>query len=589
MPPFRLTPSLVRSRFGRRLFGLFLVCSLLPALVLGVLSFGTVTRQLQRASLERLEHSTKLAGAAISERLQFLSQDFARVQARTTACPAPPAHDLTPACDGSLDYGISSIAWIPAAGTPVPIAGSLEPPQLTAEQRAELQSGRDIVIDGFVANRPVVYLIRGVPGGALVGQVDPAYLWGSLDQAALLPSMQFHVANAASRVISERSSTQSIPPRAGPSGQFDWKIGGVSHLAAFAPLGGTEEFAAPAWTLIVSEARSEVVAPMDDFRRSFPLAIALALAAAAILSLRQLRRNLAPLDALYAGTKRLAEGQFDQPVVVTSRDEFADVAASFNAMSDQIRRQFAALATAAEIDRTVLSSVDARWIVRTVLERMGDICPCDEVGVTLLDVSGGDEVTTWVSDSESISRMASSSGVLEWADRNRLAEGPDALEIDAAAAPLWLAALTLRGSRSLVTLPLRCQGRLLGAITMGSHAGLPWTAEDLSRAEHVAGQIALALTNARMVEQIRLLAFHDTLTGLPNRVSFRRRLDEELDRSRKDGSQARDLPPGSRPFQPLQRHPGPQIRRPAGPGSGTAAQGLFPLRGAGRGGGPARR
>ena len=109
--------------------------------------------------------------------------------------------------------------------------------------------------------------------------------------------------------------------------------------------------------------------------------------------------------------------------------------------------------------------------------------------------------------------------------------------MDAAQAPPWLAALTLRGARSLVTLPLRYQGRLLGAITLGSNAGLPWTAEDLSRAEHVAGQIALALTNARMVEQIRLLAFHDTLTGLPNRVSFRRRLDEELDRSRRDGSQ----------------------------------------------------
>jgi diguanylate cyclase (GGDEF)-like protein len=171
-----------------------------------------------------------------------------------------------------------------------------------------------------------------------------------------------------------------------------------------------------------------------------------------------------------------------------------------------------------------------------VLERMRDICPCDEVGVTLLDVAGGDEVTTWVPDPESVSRMASSSGVLDWADRKRLAEGPDAIELDAAVAPSWLAALTVRGARALVMLPLRYQGRLLGCITLGSIAGQPWTAEDLSRAEHVAGQIALALTNARMVEQIRLLAFHDTLTGLPNRVSFRRRLDEELERSRQDGS-----------------------------------------------------
>jgi len=65
MATFRVTPSLVRSRFGRRLFALFVVCSLLPAVVLGILSFGTVTRQLRRASQERLEHATRLVGTAI--------------------------------------------------------------------------------------------------------------------------------------------------------------------------------------------------------------------------------------------------------------------------------------------------------------------------------------------------------------------------------------------------------------------------------------------------------------------------------------------------------------------------------------------
>lgn len=536
MATFRLTPSLVRSRFGRRLFGLFVVCSLLPALVLGVLSFGTVTRQLKRASQERLEHATKRVGSAIAERLQFLSQDLGRVGPRSTPCPAPPARDASAACDGSLEYGVSALAWLPPAGQPLIITGDIEPPALAAEHRAALESGTDIALDGFIGERPVVYLLHPLGGGVLVAKLDPAYLWTSLSEESLVPSMQFHVANGSSRVISERSATREIPSRATPAGHFDWKIDGTAHLAAFAPIDGTDEVAAPQWTLVVSESRDAVVAPMDDFRRSFPLAIALALGAAVVLSLSQLRRNLAPLDALYSGTRRLADGQFDQPVVVTSQDEFAEVAASFNAMSDRIRRQFAALATAAEIDRTVLSSVDSRWIVRTVLERMRDICPCDEVGVTLLDVSGSSEVTTWVPDSESISRMATSSGLLEWADQKRLAEGPDAIELDASVAPAWLAALTLRGARSLVMLPLRYQGRLLGCITLGSNAGQPWTAEDLSRAEHVAGQIGLALTNARMVEQIRLLAFHDTLTGLPNRVSFRRRLDEELERSRKDGS-----------------------------------------------------
>src|SRR5678815_5326546 len=112
MATFRLTPSLVRSRFGRRLFGLFVVCSLLPALVLGVLSFGTVTRQLRRASQERLEHATKLVGKAIEERLQFLSQDLARVGPRSAPCPRPPVKDASAACDGSLEYGVSALTWI---------------------------------------------------------------------------------------------------------------------------------------------------------------------------------------------------------------------------------------------------------------------------------------------------------------------------------------------------------------------------------------------------------------------------------------------------------------------------------------------
>jgi hypothetical protein len=125
--------------------------------------------------------------------------------------------------------------------------------------------------------------------------------------------MQFHVANASSRVISERSATREIPSHATPSGHFDWDIDGTAHLAAFAPIEGAPEIAAPPWTLVVSQSRAAIVAPMDDFRSSFPLAIALALGAAIVLSVSQLRRLLVPLDALYSGTRRLAEDSSTSP------------------------------------------------------------------------------------------------------------------------------------------------------------------------------------------------------------------------------------------------------------------------------------
>ena len=82
-----LTRSLLRSRFGRRLLLLFLVCSLLPMTALAVLSFGTVTRQLREGSLGRLEHTGRSLAAVIAQRLHFLDGDMSLVT-DVTPCPA---------------------------------------------------------------------------------------------------------------------------------------------------------------------------------------------------------------------------------------------------------------------------------------------------------------------------------------------------------------------------------------------------------------------------------------------------------------------------------------------------------------------
>ena len=41
----------------------------------------------------------------------------------------------------------------------------------------------------------------------------------------------------------------------------------------------------------------------------------------------------------------------------------------------------------------------------------------------------------------------------------------------------------------------------------------------------------MALANARMLDQVRTLAYFDSLTGLPNRLSYKERLAHELDRA----------------------------------------------------------
>src|SRR6185503_11033335 len=135
-------------------------------------------------------------------------------------------------------------------------------------------------------------------------------------------------------------ATAAPPTRSRAAGSFEWDLGGEPYLAAYAVITQPAGIAMPKWTLVVSEARAAVDAPMAGFRTSFPILALLSLAAALALGLSQIRRQLAPLVALQEGTRRLAANQFDQPVSVSRGDEFGELADSFNAMADQIARQF---------------------------------------------------------------------------------------------------------------------------------------------------------------------------------------------------------------------------------------------------------
>ena len=542
MPSPSLTRSLFRSRFGRRLLLLFLVCSLLPMSALAVLSFGTVTRQLREGSLARLEHTGRALGAVIAERLHFLDGDMAQVS-DATPCPAVPDNREGPTCDG-LNYALSALSFIPDAGAPTTLFGTLTRlPTLQPRQRQDLDAGRSVVTASLADSQPVMFLVRRITTsrgvrGLLVGAIYDEYLWGTPEQNPLIPTMQLHVVNRAGDVLfrsikDEVSLPGGVARNVGTdsSGTFEWDVGDVSYLAAYSPIAAPEGVANPSWTLVLSEGRAAAVAPMAQFRRTFPWVALASLAAALLLTLALLRRHLAPLHALQEGTQRLANQRFDEPVKVTSNDEFADLAESFNAMAEKIARQFKSLAAAAEADQAVLSSVDTPRIVATVLDRMRDVCACDLVTVTLLDASTGGQATTYLPDP--IDPTAPRAYVAQFRrdDANRLLRKPQGFTVRNESVPPYLAPLASAVDQGVRILPLIYQGELLGAIGLAAFRSTRPDDDDLRQAERVAGQVVLALANARMVDQIRFLAYFDSLTGLPNRVSFKRKLTEELERS----------------------------------------------------------
>jgi diguanylate cyclase (GGDEF)-like protein len=91
---------------------------------------------------------------------------------------------------------------------------------------------------------------------------------------------------------------------------------------------------------------------------------------------------------------------------------------------------------------------------------------------------------------------------------------------------------------NLIVAPVRDGEQLVAILVAAERAGVMdgFDEADLVRAGTIADRLALALRNAALHEQIQHEAWHDSLTGLPNRIQFERTIDEVLDEGDPTGS-----------------------------------------------------
>lgn len=127
----------------------------------------------------------------------------------------------------------------------------------------------------------------------------------------------------------------------------------------------------------------------------------------------------------------------------------------------------------------------------------------------------------------------------QWAQTHRdsLARGP--IMVDDLARVAELEALVtdpqmLVGSACFA--PLLSRGELLGVLIAVAPGPLSFLPGDQRALEIHAGQAAIALTNARLVEQLEHQAAEDPLTGLANRRVFQSTCRAELDRAARNGT-----------------------------------------------------
>ncbi len=500
---------LIGSRVARRMVALFALCALVPMTALGVVSYLQVSAALQQASRDRRHQAAKSVGMELITVLERLESELALIAPAMTIS-SDGGLDLPPTIAGRAQVRFRQV-WLQREGDVIARLPGKGPREWlpTEAEIAHLAEGKTIL---HVSPDGALVLARRAASfdAFLVAEIDGDRLWGG--NGLVPPSMGLFVATPEGRVLYPRDGSEdSAPPavtpiaREGGIGELQWdtRDGGRLGTAWTVPL--AFEFHFPHLTLLVTESEDAALAALASGRTPFLLVFALSMWVVLLLALVQVRKSLVPLDRLEEGAKRLSAGQFDHPVIVTSGDEFERLATTFNAMSGRLQQQFRAQSARAELDRAILSSLDVHTILLTALERLPDLVSCEGACIVTFGNKKGEPTQScfWLRGEGRPRRAAPLHSSLEPWELEELSPGSPATAFDRRRqGAAFLEPLAAARWSAGVAFPIRVDGMLGGVLSVVTSAEDTIAGDDQMQLQRLTDQIAVALSNARLVDTL---------------------------------------------------------------------------------------
>ena len=497
--------SLLQSRIARRMLGLFVVCALVPTSILGWISYHQVTEQLIFQSSARLRQESKSQGMILYDHLLILKADLDRLAAELPAEVTVTQDTTITASEKELDRRFRELRLL--------MYGSPDRHQLDNMQLKHLQAGKTLLrLRSTAHDSRQIVLTRAVnpnrwEAGLLSAQVDETQLWSRQAKEFLQADTDLMVEDQGRQALYSTFGDRIDLPNlqrqdlAAPMSEtFVWQIGGHEYVAGAWTIPLRYIFLADPWIIALSQTKESALAPVDQFRHTFALVIASALSVVVLLSLSQIRRSLQPVTLLQEGTARLAGGDFTTRVSVNSRDEFEDLATSFNSMTGQLSRQFHMLETLSAISQAILSSHEPAAMVKIVQPRISESITCDAVGMTLMDPDNPKPVMM------SVRHLNSENEITEYAcqfsqdDLAVLQAHPNHMMVSSSSLPVYLAPMARPELLFFAVFPIVVNNRVSGMLVLEYRQRKRPSADDVASARRLADQVAVAMTNSRAIE-----------------------------------------------------------------------------------------
>jgi diguanylate cyclase (GGDEF)-like protein len=270
------------------------------------------------------------------------------------------------------------------------------------------------------------------------------------------------------------------------------------------------------WLVFVQQPLAEAYRPLVARAVRSALVVLAGMVLTVLATVALVGKMVQPIRALRNGTKRIARGVFDQPIVVQTGDELEELAQEFNRMAEQLRDSYASLEQkVAQRTRALLQSEqslkEAQQIAGLgsyVFDVKTNVWTSSGVLNTLLGIGDGYQHTPtgWTALLHPHDRKA----MVKYFTTEIIGKGRAFDKVFRIIRQSDQAQRWVHGLGNVVT---DAQGQVLK---------VQGTIQDITERKH-------------MEDQVRQLAFYDALTELPNRRLLNDRLGQCLTASQRKG------------------------------------------------------
>jgi diguanylate cyclase (GGDEF)-like protein len=529
------TGGLFSSAIGRRLLILFVIAAFVPVATMMLMALTKVDTALEGALEEELAQSAKGYGMQLIERLTRQDQQFR----------------VLDEADGWTRLGneveqqrgdLVGIARVGADGEVTQAVGDV-PRQigLDAGGLGRIADNTTLLFPAPGASGRLLLLRRHTRSG---GQVEVTVaapkmdrVWGNPD--TFPPQTDFCIATTHG-VLLRCSRGQNLPDldwsalSHGGARSLRWDDDGEPMRAAAWTLFIESRFAGEDWVILAIQPERFALQPARSFRAAFLPISVLTLLLVIFVSTNQIRRILTPLQQLLAGTLRMGRQDFRSRVAVAGRDEFSQLAGAFNTMADRIGLQFRMFEAFAEIDRTILTTLDLSDVSAIATRCVQAVTATPLVSLALIEPGTTDRLRVYSTQGMDAARWAGMEFECPWHQASTIQAFHWTTE-----PPLpsgYLDLLRCAGVTHFALVPVARASFAAGVMVLGQTMPQAIPADVAAQISGVADRIAIALAAAERDRKLYEQAHFDGLTSLPNRYHLLSLLAQSLARAQREGN-----------------------------------------------------